>query len=100
MTITVTWSAPSNRESGRPISDAEIASYDLQMKVEGAPTFTSIMNAKKLTFTVDIVDPGLYQFQCFTVDSQGRRSKPAAGEVTIQDTTSPGSPVNFTVALS
>lgn len=97
--IRVRWQAPLTRVSGRPISDAEIDGYRLEIRVEGAPDFTILMVNKVLEFSVDADAPGLYEFRVFTVDTAGRSSAPASGSVAIPDTTAPGAPVNLVVDL-
>lgn len=99
MSIKCTWTAPTTRVKGGALSDADIASYDLQMRVQGAPSFTSVNNSKVTEFVIDVADPGTYEFECFTVLTDGSRSAPATGAIMIADTSAPNPPQSFTVVL-
>lgn len=101
MSIKCTWTPPATRESGRPIDPADIAGYSLVMRVEGAPEFTEIATpaATVREYVLDVTDPGLYEFQLFVIDTDGRKSKPSAGAVMIPDSTAPGA-ANFEVVLT
>ena len=88
MSIKCVWTAPTKHKSGRPAAPGDIAGYDLQMKVEGAPSYTSIaadLSADELEFIVDVTDPGFYEFRIFAKGSNGTVSDPAHGAITIAD---------------
>lgn len=98
MSIKCTWIAPTKHKSGRP---GVPSGYDLQMKVEGAPGFTSIAEpaADALEFIVDVTDPGLYEFRLFAKHANGTVSDAGTGSVTIADASPLEAPV-LTVTLT
>lgn len=100
MSIKCTWTAPTKRKSGRPLDPKDIANYVLSMKVEGAPAFTVVARpaADATEFTLDVNDPGAYDFELVAIDSAGRTGDAATGSITIADTTAPGAPT-LTVEL-
>lgn len=102
-TINLSWKTPVVDSAGRPYNAIkQLDSYDLQMQVEGAPSFTSIAApaANATSFAIDTDAPGSYSFQLFAIGKNGKRSAPAAGSVTIADNATPGAPTEFTVTLS
>lgn len=101
MTIRCTWVAPTHHTSGRPIKAGALVGFELSMRVEGAPSFTLIAQPGPTvtSFDIDATDPGLYEFQLVAVGSNGTKSAPAAGSVTIADASALNAPTAFTVAL-
>lgn len=100
MSIKITWVAPTTRRSGRPLDPNDIANYVLSMRVEGAPAFSEIARPLKseTSFSLDVSDPGLYQFSLSLVDTGGRVGTPATGQIVIPDTSLPNAPA-MTIVL-
>lgn len=88
MSIKCVWTAPTKYKSGRPVGLDDVAGYDLHMKVEGAPSFTSIAEPgpDDREFVIDVSDPGLYEFRIFAKGRNGTVSDPANGSIVIADT--------------
>lgn len=100
MSIRCTWVAPAKHKSGRPAAAGMLVGYDLQMKVEGAPSFTSIAQpgANETEFTIDVTDPGLYEFRLFARAANETISDAGTGSIVIPDTSPLEAPA-LTVAL-
>lgn len=99
MSIKCTWNPITTRTSGRPIAPSEVARYELEMRVEGAPAFVNVSSSLALEETVDVSDPGLYEFRVRGVDDAGRPGTYATGSIVIPDTTGLSAPSNFVVSL-
>lgn len=87
----LTWSI-SQRKSGRPFDPAtEVDHYVLEMQVEGAPDFTPIPapGATALEYTLDVTDPGTYNFRLTCFPKVGTASDPALGSAQILDQSAP-----------
>lgn len=86
----LTWTV-TRRKSGRPFTPAEIDRYELAMKVEGAPDFTVIPgpSASAVEFTIDVTDPGVYEFRLVCYPKTGAASDPAFTSAQILDQTAP-----------
>lgn len=88
MSIKCVWTVPTKYKSGRPAAPGAVVGYDLHMKVEGAPSYTSIATPgpEVLEYTIDVSDPGLYEFRIFAKASNGTVSEGGNGAVVIEDT--------------
>lgn len=87
----LTWSI-SQRKSGRPFDPAtEVDHYVLEMQVEGAPDFTPIPapGATALDYTIDVTDPGTYNFRLTCYPKTGAASDPVTASAQILDQSSP-----------
>lgn len=101
MSIKCKWKAPLKRQSGRALTTGEIASYELDMRVEGAPSFTTIAGpaAADTEYTIDVNDPGLYEFRLRALGNDGSKGAYATGQITIADTSAIEAPGQFEVML-
>ena len=80
------------RKSGRPFDMAsEIDHYALEMQAEGAPGFTAIPGpgAAATEFTLDVTDPGTYNFRLTCYPKTGAASDPAFTSAQILDQSAP-----------
>ena len=101
MSIKCTWNKIATRTSGRPIVDADVSKYQIEMRVEGAPSFSVIddIPSAVLEYTIDVSDPGLYEFRVRGFDSTGAPGAYATGQLVIPDQSPLSAPGNFTVQL-
>lgn len=99
--IKLTWNTPTTHSSGRPLSAGELTSFEVEMQVSGAPSFTRIATpvASAVEFDVDVSDPGTYNFRVRAISNRGTPGVYAVGSVTIDDTSPISAPGAFTVAL-
>ena len=80
------------RKSGRPFDMAsEVDHYALEMQAEGAPGFTAIPGpgAAATEFTLDVTDPGTYNFRLTCYPKTGAASDPATASAQILDQSAP-----------
>lgn len=80
------------RKSGRPFDMAsEVDHYALEMQAEGAPGFTAIPGpgAAATEITIDVTDPGTYNFRLTCYPKTGAASDPATASAQILDQTAP-----------
>ena len=101
MAIHLTWSTPTKHTSGRPVKAGALAGYELFMKVDGAPEFTSIadLDPEDTMFVLDVDDAGDYDFRLVALGTNGTRSAPATGSVSIADSSPIEMPKDFIVEL-
>lgn len=87
----LSWSV-NQRKSGRPFDQTtEVDHYVLEMQAEGAPDFTPIPGpgAAATEFTLDVTDPGTYNFRLTCFPKTGTASDPATASAQILDQTAP-----------
>lgn len=95
MSIKLDWPTPTTRTSGRPLQPGDLVGYALNMKVDGAPSFTALNPpaATDTTYTVDVTDPGTYDFEMHAIDKNQRAGASWTGVITIEDTSPISAPV-------
>lgn len=79
-TVTLTWTAPTQREDGTTLAAAEIAAYKFAWSLNGAALATFTVPGTAITYTLSNLSPGKYCFTTATVDTDGQESVPT-GEV-------------------
>lgn len=87
----LTWSI-SQRKSGRPFDPAtEVDHYTLDMQSDGAPGFSPQPPPPPtaLDYTIDVTDPGTYNFRLTCYPKTGAASDPVTASAQILDQSSP-----------
>lgn len=86
--LRISWTIPTKRKSGRPLKPGDIARFELQVKVDGAPDFSSLDSVPPTadTYEIDNPSPGDYSFRVRAVDAAGGAGDWGSGAVTIPDT--------------
>lgn len=95
MSIRLDWLTPTTRTSGRPLQAGDLVGYALNMQVDGAPSGTALTPpaATDITYTVDVTDPGTYDFELHAIDKAGKAGASWTGKITIDDTSPISAPV-------
>jgi hypothetical protein len=89
------WNIPAKYKSGRALPPADMAGFELFMRVAGAPAFTSVgkLGPAVVEHTLDVDATGTYEFQLTATTKNGKVcDPPATGSVTIAETTGPETP--------
>jgi hypothetical protein len=71
----ITWSKPTERESGDSLSAGEIQGYELTIESDDVTEVVNVGNVT--TYTVNDLLPGSYTFTIRTVDKSGLKSAPS-----------------------
>lgn len=86
MTIRASWSGVS-RQSGRPLTAADIERYELTVKRDGTAVAVSQPSPAALEISFPATAPGVYAVVLVCVPKRGGASAPVSGSVEIFDTT-------------
>jgi hypothetical protein len=90
--VRVAWTLPTTRQSGKPLSPADIAGVELAQSADGGANFGVIDTLPPTTTStlVNELEPGDWYFRGVVIDTAGRRSSPVVKSISIADTTPPG----------
>lgn len=90
MSIKLSWTV-SKRKKGGAVTSSDIERYELKMRSAGAPDFTIIPSpdAVEVSYVLDIVDPGTYEFELVCFPKIGVPSDSASGSCVLEDTSAP-----------
>ena len=100
MPLTITWTAPTSRQNGRPLKPDDIARYELQARVNGAPDFSTIADppSTATTAVLDSPAPGDYEFRIRAIEKNGAPGAWGVAAIEVPDT-SPISAPSITLSL-
>lgn len=74
-TVTLTWTLPTTRTDGAPLTPDQIASVDVFDTASATPTAPiGTVNGAGTTFTTDVLSVGLHQFDVVIRDTTGHSS--------------------------
>jgi hypothetical protein len=83
--IKLSWAV--KRESGRPLTAADIDRYELAVIFAGSPVAAQAPGPADTTYSYDATEPGLYAFRLICVPKRGGASDPATGSIELFDET-------------
>lgn len=99
--VTLVWTLPNKRESGRPLNPADIMGVEIAASVDNT-TFTvmEVLPPTSTEVTLTELEPGDWFFRGVVVDKDGRRSAPVTITQTVPDTSPPQGLPNFSATVS
>lgn len=89
--VNVSWVLPTTRESGKPLSPAEIAGVELSLSTDNVNwTAYDSFPAAVLATVIPELDVGEWFVAGVVVDTVGKKSKPVVASIVVPDETAPG----------
>jgi hypothetical protein len=89
--VNVSWVLPTTRESGKPLSLAEIAGVELSLSVDNVNwTAYDSFPAAVLATVIPELDIGTWFVRGVVVDTAGKKSKPVVASIAVPDESAPG----------
>jgi hypothetical protein len=76
-TLTLTWTAPTQREDGTALTAAEIANYRVTWTLAGSPLAPFTVPGNVSTWTLEGLAPGKYCLRMSTIDTENLESVPS-----------------------
>jgi hypothetical protein len=91
MNVTLQWSLPSTRTSGKPLAVSEIKHVLVEISADSGGTWTPLgeFPPNVLSIPITDLDFGTWEFRGFVVDQKGRVSDPKFATVVNEDTSPP-----------
>ena len=99
--LRVNWTLPTTRESGQPLTAAQIKHVLIELSADKGANYVPIGTFPPTVLTTDIqdVDFGEWTVRGRVVDVDDRVSQPVMASITIADQTPPGALLTLTLAL-
>lgn len=102
--VTVSWTLPTTRESGKPLNPADIRGVNIEISADGVD-FGEIgeFPPTELSTVVQDLEPGAWMFRGTVFDTKDRPSAPVEASIDIpvpEDVTPPSALPTLTLSLA
>ena len=99
--VKVTWVLPVTRESGKPLSVADIAGVEIQLSANGGQNYATLDSypPNVLEMIQTDLEPGEWFFRGIVHDKDGKASEPLAKSILIPDHTAPSTLLSLNLSL-
>lgn len=99
--VKLTWVLPTQRASGRPLNEQDIAGVEIAASADGGQTYgvLDVLPPPVLETVVNELEPGEWFFRGVVVDQAGRRSASRVASIVVPDESPPGELLALTLTL-